>query len=100
MSDSIRAGTSSAVSAWDYVSRQSGPPLSVRGWVQGAARSGGPAERSRGVLFMPYRAGQIAALRSTISAWRRLAIFEAMNRGEGGGQPLWVVIHRLDRPGQ
>ena len=31
---------------------------------------------------MPYRAGQIAALRSTISAWMRLAIFEAMDREE------------------
>ena len=29
---------------------------------------------------MPYRAGQIAALRSTISAWMRLAIFEAMDQ--------------------
>src|SRR5437016_6848965 len=100
MFDSIRSVTSSAVSALDYVSRQSGPPLSVRGWVQGAARSGGPAERSRGVLFMPYRAGQIAALRSTISAWMRLAIFEAMNREEGGEQPLWFVIDELDALGQ
>ena len=35
-----------------------------------------------GVLFMPYSAGQIAALRSTISAWMRLAIFEAMDRAQ------------------
>src|SRR5204863_4608 len=70
------------------------------GWVQGAARSGGAAERPRGVLFMPYRAGQIAALRSTISAWMRLAIFEAMNREEGGEQPRWFVIDELDALGQ
>jgi len=100
MFDSIRSVTSSAVSALDYVSRQSGPPVSVRGWVQGAARSGRPAERPRGVLFMPYRAGQIAALRSTISAWMRLAIFEAMNREEGAKQRLWFVIDELDALGQ
>jgi type IV secretory pathway TraG/TraD family ATPase VirD4 len=51
------------------------------------------------VLFMPYRAGQIAALRSTISAWMRLAIFEAMNGGEGG-QRLWFVVDELDALGQ
>src|SRR2546429_4279917 len=102
MFDSIRSVRSSAVSALDYVSRQSGPALSVRGWVQGAgaAGSGGAAARPHGVLFMPYRAGQIAALRSTISAGMRLAIFEAMNREEGGGQPLWFVIDELDALGQ
>jgi hypothetical protein len=49
---------------------------------------------------MPYRAGQIAALRSTISAWMRLAIFEAMNREEGGQQRLWFVVDELDALGQ
>src|SRR5204863_222967 len=74
----------------------------VRGGVQGAgaAGSGGAAARPHGVLFMPYRAGQIAALRSTISAWMRLAIFEAMNREEGGEQRLWFVIDELDALGQ
>jgi type IV secretory pathway TraG/TraD family ATPase VirD4 len=48
---------------------------------------------------MPYRAGQIAALRSTISAWMRLAIFEAMN-GEEGEQRLWFVVDELDALGQ
>ena len=51
------------------------------------------------MLFMPYRAGQIAALRSTISAWMRLAIFEAMNREEGE-QRLWFVVDELDALGQ
>src|SRR5579863_10546853 len=48
---------------------------------------------------MPYRAGQIAALRSTISAWMRLAIFEAMN-AEEGAQRLWFVVDELDALGQ
>jgi Type IV secretion-system coupling protein DNA-binding domain len=101
MFDSIRSVTSSAVSALDYVSRQSGRALSVRGWVRGAGDSpGAVAAGRRGVLFMPYRAGQIAALRSTISAWMRLAIFEAMNREEGGEQRLWFVIDELDALGQ
>jgi type IV secretory pathway TraG/TraD family ATPase VirD4 len=51
------------------------------------------------VLFIPYRAGQIAALRSVISAWMRLAVFEAMNRPEGE-QRLWFVVDELDALGQ
>ena len=47
---------------------------------------------------MPYRAGQIAALRSSISAWMRLAIFEAMNQPEGD-QRLWFVVDELDALG-
>jgi len=101
MFDSIRSVTSSAVSALDYISRQRSAPLSVRAWVQGSHQ----AQRTSaadgcGVLFMPYRAGQIAALRSTVSAWMRLAIFEAMNREEGARQRLWFVIDELDALGQ
>ena len=87
MFDSIRSVTSSAVGALEYVARQQ-----QRAAV--GARSGcaaGPsahADAPRGVLFLPYRAGQIAALRSSISAWMRLAIFEAMNRAGGRAAPV------------
>ena len=103
MFDSIRSVTSSAVSALAYISRQQSAPLSVRDWVRGTpalpAAPAAPPEGGRGVLFLPYRAGQIAALRSTISAWMRLAIFEAMNR-EDGEQRLWFVVDELDALGQ
>ncbi|MHB1871087.1 MAG: type IV secretion system DNA-binding domain-containing protein [Steroidobacteraceae bacterium] len=88
MLDSIRSVASSAVGALQYVARQKAPSLSVRQWVRS-----GP-----GVLFIPYRAGQVAALRSSISAWMRLAIFESMN-GVEGGRPLWFVIDELDALG-
>jgi hypothetical protein len=97
MLDSIRSVLGSAVDALQHVARQESPPLSVRQWV----RSG------RGTLFIPYRAGQIAALRSTVSAWMRLAIFEAMSRpvseSEDGRMPdqkLWFVVDELDALGQ
>jgi len=93
MFDSIRSVTSSAVSSLEYVSRQSSASLSVRGWI------GDPQGPASGVLFLPYRAGEVAALRSTISAWMRLAIFEAMNREEGE-QRLWFVVDELDALGQ
>jgi hypothetical protein len=100
MFDSIRSVTSSAVSALEYVARQRSAPLSVREWVRGTPHGrAAAAHHPTGVLFMPYRAGQIAALRSTISAWMRLGIFEAMNREEEG-QPLWFVIDELDALGQ
>jgi hypothetical protein len=96
MFDSIRSVTSSALSSLEYVARQKAPLFSVRKWVQGEH---GTPRGNQGVLFMPYRAGQIAALRSTISAWMRLAIFEAMNRPEGD-QRLWFVVDELDALGQ
>ena len=90
MFDSIRSVTSSAVGALEHIGTQKGPMLSVRNWVN----------NGRGVLFLPYQAGQIAALRSMISAWMRLAIFENMNREEGGDRPLWFVVDELDALGQ
>jgi Type IV secretion-system coupling protein DNA-binding domain len=97
MLDSIRSVLGSAVDALQHVARQDSAPLSVKQWV----RSGS------GALFIPYRAGQIAALRSTISAWMRLAIFEAMSRPAGEyqhervrDQRLWFVVDELDALGQ
>ena len=98
MFDSIRSVTSSAVGAIDYIAQQEAAGFSIRSWVK---------EESPGVLFMPYKAGQIAALRSTISGWMRLAIFETMNREEQSEEPkqadprrLWFVVDELDALGQ
>ena len=98
MFDSIRSVASSAVGALEHVAHQRGAGFSVREWV---------AEERPGVLFMPYKAGQIAALRSAISAWMRLAIFEAMDRTEESGEGperaarrLWYVVDELDALGQ
>lgn len=98
MFDSIRSVTSSAVDALEHVAAQDALPFSVRQWVAGGVARG-VAEEGSGVLFIPYRAGQIAALRSAVSAWMRLAIFEAMNQGEGD-QRLWFVVDELDAIGQ
>jgi hypothetical protein len=68
-------------------------PLSIRQWVRAGNKEG-----KGGVLFLPYSAGQIAALRNMISAWMRLAIFEAMSLGEGD-QRLWFVVDELDALG-
>jgi type IV secretory pathway TraG/TraD family ATPase VirD4 len=90
MFGSIRSVTASAVAAFEHLQGQRGRPFSVRRWV----RDG------RGVLFVPYRAAQIAALRSIIATWVRLAIFEAMSsRSESGDQRLWFVVDELDSLG-
>ena len=98
MFDSIRSVTSAAISPLEYIARQGARAFSVRSWV---------ADDRRGVLFMPtYSAGQIAALRSTISAWMRLAIFEAMDPRRwpgrvpelgGGFGSWWMSSMRSDR---
>jgi type IV secretory pathway TraG/TraD family ATPase VirD4 len=98
MFDSIRSVASSAVGALEYVGEQNAPEFSVREWVN---------KKTPGVLFIPYKAGQIAALRSTISAWMRLAIFETMDQGEqretgsrDSNGRLWFVVDELDALGQ
>jgi len=88
MFGSIRSVTGSAVAALAYVQAQRAAPFSVRNWI----RTGS------GSLFVPYQANQIAALRSIIATWMRLAIFEAMTRPEED-QRLWFVIDELDALG-
>jgi type IV secretory pathway TraG/TraD family ATPase VirD4 len=90
---SLRAVAVSALGALDYLQRQPPQPrFSIREWV-GAAPAGRGA-----LLFLPYRAAQIEALRSLIATWMRIAIFEAMNRAEGD-QRLWFVVDELDALG-
>ena len=50
------------------------------------------------MVFIPYQATQIAALRGVIAAWIRLAIFQAMSRGEGD-QRLLFIVDELDALG-
>jgi len=91
MFGSIRSVMGSAIAAFEYVQAQRAAAFSVRRWV--AARD------VPGALFMPYKAGQIAALRSMIATWLRLAIFEAMNQPEDRDQRLWFVVDELDALG-
>ena len=91
MLGSIRSVTGSAIAPFEYIQKQRAAPFSVRGWVR---------ERTLpGVLFIPYRAAQIAALRAMIAAWMRLAIFEAMSQEEDCDQRLWFVVDELDALG-
>src|SRR5439155_26163205 len=85
MFGSIRSVAGSAAAAFQYLEAQRARSFSVRDWV----RAG------RGALFIPYAAPQIAALRSVIAAWVRLAIFEAM-ANEEGDQRLWFVGDEID----
>ena len=96
MFSSVRSVAASAIDALKYTIHQKADPLSVRQWVRdgGARQNGGRG----GVLFFPYKAGEIAALASMISAWMRLGIFEALDREEGD-QRLWFVVDELDALG-
>ncbi|MDP9084083.1 MAG: type IV secretion system DNA-binding domain-containing protein [Pseudomonadota bacterium] len=91
MFGSIRSVMGSAIAAFEYIQQQRASPFSVRGWVRAAG--------TPGVLFIPYKAGQIAALRSIIATWMRLAIFEAMSQPENHDQLLWFVVDELDALG-
>lgn len=88
MFGSIRSVAGSAAAALAYIKDQRALSFSVRDWV----RSG------RGVLFIPYQASQIAALRSIIATWMRLAIVETMSHPEED-QRLWFVVDELDALG-
>ncbi len=86
---SIRSVTSAAVAALDFINVQRTELLSIRQWVKDG----------RGVLFLPYRADQIAALRAMISTWMRIAIVETMSLPEGDAR-LWFIVDELDALGQ
>jgi type IV secretory pathway TraG/TraD family ATPase VirD4 len=91
MFGSIRSVTGSAMAAFEYIQSQRAALFSVREWVKNRTYPS--------VLFIPYRAGQIAALRSMIATWMHLAIFEAMSRSQGDDQRLWFVVDELDALG-
>jgi hypothetical protein len=83
-------GTATPVfNALRYAKGGTGNPLSIRKWIR----------EGKGVLFLPYTAGQIAALKNLIATWMRLAIFETMSLGEGDHR-LWFAIDELDALGQ
>jgi type IV secretory pathway TraG/TraD family ATPase VirD4 len=88
MFGSIRSVAGSAAAALAYIKDQRAMSFSVRNWVSSG----------RGVLFIPYQASQIAALRSIIATWMRLAIVETMSRTEED-QRLWFVVDELDALG-
>ena len=91
MFGSIRSVAVSAIAAFEYIQAQRAASFSVREWVR--------SRSNPGVLFIPYKAGQIAALKSMIATWMRLAIFEAMSAEENSDQRLWFVIDELDALG-
>jgi type IV secretory pathway TraG/TraD family ATPase VirD4 len=97
MLGSTQSVLASAVHVFKYTTEHEAAPLSVRKWVrEGRAIAAGG---TGGVLFLPYKAVEIAALRRLISAWMRLSIFEAMNCEEGD-QRLWFIVDELDALGE
>ena len=87
--DSVRSVAMAHLTGLEHVARQeSADSVSVRRWIR----------EGKGVLFLPYKASEIAALRQIISTWMRLGIFETMN-SQAGDQRLWFVIDELDALG-
>ncbi|HET9106973.1 MAG TPA: type IV secretion system DNA-binding domain-containing protein [Steroidobacteraceae bacterium] len=94
MFGSIRSVAGSAAAALEHVQSQRSRAFSVRDWI----------EEGRGALFLPYEASQIAALRTIIATWVRLAIFQIMSgksreSRESRGQRLWLIVDELDALG-
>jgi type IV secretory pathway TraG/TraD family ATPase VirD4 len=85
---SVRATASDNTKSLEYICSQRGVAFSVREWISSG----------RGVLFLPYQADQISALKSIISTWMRLAIFQTLSLGEGDCR-TWFVVDELDALG-
>ena len=79
-----RSTVTAAVKSLDFVRSQKSALFSVREWVK----------TGKGVLFLPYQADQISALKAIISIWMRLAIFQTMSLGEGDHR-LWFAVDEL-----
>jgi type IV secretory pathway TraG/TraD family ATPase VirD4 len=94
MFGSIRSVTSAAVAALDFIGEQKTRSFSIRQWIR----------EGNGSLYLPYMADQIASLRSLISTWMRIAIFESMTSTPGHSnsntQPIWFIVDELDALGQ
>ena len=89
---SVRAVANTYAGVLEHVARQvSAQALSIRRWVRGG-------QGSPGVLFLPYRANEVATLAGLISTWMRLAIVEAMSGAERD-QRLWFIVDELDALG-
>ena len=88
MFGSIRSVAGSAAAALEHVRAQRARPFSIRDWI----------DTGCGALFLPYQASQIAALRTIIATWVRLAIFQTMSGGSGDRR-LWLVVDELDALG-
>lgn len=89
MFGSIRSVTGAAIAALPYIEAQTAVAFSVRSWI----------ERGQGVLFIPYRADQIAAMKDLIATWMRVAIFQTLSGAEGDLR-LWFIIDELDAVGR
>lgn len=96
MFGSIRSVATSTLAGLEYLADQdpTAPAFSVRQWVG----------QGRGTLYLPYRADQIAALRSVIATWVRLAIFATMSLPEvkpDDAKPrrVWFIVDELDALG-
>lgn len=128
MFGSVRSVATSALASLKYIAAQRAPGVSVRRWVRPtasphepsrnvstctpAARQTDPthdepddprsgdlrASPPLRALFIPYKAGEIAALKSVIATWLCLAIFEAMN-GPEGDLKLRFIVDELDALG-
>lgn len=87
--ESVRSVAMAHLAVIEHLVRQTGgEALSVRKWVR----------EGRGILFLPYRANEIASIRTVISTWMRLAIFETMSLEEGDHR-LWFIVDELDALG-
>lgn len=73
-----------------YLGTLRGKEFSIRNWVK----------NGKGSLFLPYRANQIASLRSLISTWFALAVNETLSLEPSDSRKLWVVVDELDALGR
>ena len=89
--DNVRSSTGAALNALEYVAHAGNQPFAISKWA---------ASDSKAWVFLPYRADQIAALKSLIGPWMRLAIFATMSRPEGDECPTWFVADELDAIGK
>ena len=90
--DSVRSSSGDAMSALEYAADGNGVPFSLTEWASNP--------NDLRWVFLPYRADQIAALKSLIGPWMRLAIFATMSRPEGDIAPTWFVADELDAIGK
>jgi hypothetical protein len=90
MLGSILATMPPALDGLVEMTKVSGRPFSIRQWIR----------EGKGSMFLPYKATQIASLRSLISCWMRIAIFETLSLSASQERRMWFFVDELEALGK
>ena len=91
MLGSILSTLAPFIEPFRLVSQNQGGKFSIREWIK----------HGSGSLFIPYKANELASLKTLISTWFGLAIYESLSLDANADNPkTWFVVDEVDAFGR